>query len=139
MKVLFDTDVTLDLLLDREPHSENAAILFSKSERGELSGYLCATTITTIHYLASKALGSKKARDSIRRLLSFLEVAAVDRSVVTSALETKFRDFEDGVIAESARLAETNAIITRNIKDFRGSKIRAYTPGEFLKMLKARI
>jgi predicted nucleic acid-binding protein len=137
MKVLFDTDVTLDLLLDREPHSENAAILFSKSERGALSGYLCATTITTIHYLASKALSSKKARDAIRNLLSFLEVAVVDRAVVISALEAKNRDFEDSVIAESARLAETNAIITRNIRDYRGSKIPAYTPGEFLKMLKA--
>jgi predicted nucleic acid-binding protein len=137
MKVLFDTDVTLDLLLDREPHSENAAILFSKSERGELSGYLCATTVTTIHYLVSKALGSKKARNSIRKLLSFLDVSAVDRTVVVSALETKNRDFEDGVIAESARLAETNAIITRNIKDFRGSTIPAFTPGEFLKILEA--
>ncbi len=137
MRVLFDADVTLDLLLDREPYSENVAILFSKSERGELSGYLCATTITTIHYLSSRVLGSKKARDSIRKLLSFLEVAAVDRSVIMSALESKIGDFEDGVIAESARFAETSAIITRNIRDYHGSKIPACTPGEFLNMLEA--
>jgi predicted nucleic acid-binding protein len=137
MKVLFDADVTLDLLLDREPYSESAAILFSKAERGELTGYLCATNVSTIHYLASKVLGSKKARDSIRKMLSFLEVAAVNRDVVIGALETKNRDFEDGVISESATLTEASAIITRNINDYRGSKLPAYTPEEFLKMLKA--
>lgn len=70
-------------------------------------------------------------------LLSFLEVAAVDRSVMLSTLEAKTGDFEDGVSSESARLAETNAIFTGNIRDYRGSMIPAYTPGKFLKMLEA--
>ena len=54
MKILFDTDVTLDLLLDRELYSEVAARLFSKAEQGKLKGYLCATTVTMIYYLASR-------------------------------------------------------------------------------------
>jgi len=138
MKILFDTDVTLDLLLDREPHSESAALLFSKAERGELKGYLCATTITTIHYLASKVIGAKKARNSLRKLLSFLEIASVNRGVIEGALEGKSRDFEDGVISESAQKAGSKAIITRNIRDYGDSEVPAYTPDEFLKMIKAR-
>ena len=62
MRILFDTNVVLDVLLDREPFSTEAASLFSKVEIGVLSGYICATTITTIYYLARKAVGSESAR-----------------------------------------------------------------------------
>lgn len=61
MKVLFDTNVILYLLLDREPFSDAASYLLSKVERSEIIGYVCATTITTIHYLATKALGAEAA------------------------------------------------------------------------------
>ena len=119
MKVLFDTDVTLDLLIDRKPFSDTIAILFTKVEKGELEGYLCATTITTIHYLASKTLGSKKARSSIRKLLSFMKVAGVDQKVILSALDGKGQDFEDEVISQAASRVGVKAIVTRNIKDFK--------------------
>ncbi len=137
MKVLFDTDVTLDLLLDRMPHSEAAAILFSKAERGEFEGYLCATTVTTLHYLVSKSLGKNRAKSSLRKLLSFLDVAPVDRSVVELALEGKGRDFEDDVISQAASGIGARAIITRNIRDFKKSEVPAYAPGEYLEVLKS--
>ncbi|MDY0088726.1 MAG: PIN domain-containing protein, partial [Coriobacteriia bacterium] len=53
--MLFDTNVVLDVLLDREPHAEVAARLLSLVDQGRLDGMVCATTVTTIHYLASKA------------------------------------------------------------------------------------
>ena len=62
MRVLFDTNVVLDLLLARQPHVETAAALVARVERGELTGCLCATTVTTIFYLASKAVGAEAAR-----------------------------------------------------------------------------
>lgn len=138
MKVLFDTDVTLDLLLDRKPFSDTVALLFSRVEKGEIEGYLCATTITTIHYLASKILGSKKAKSSINKLLSFMNVAAVDQKVIKGALEGKGRDFEDEVISQAALSAKVNVIITRNIKDFKNSEVPAYLPNEFIKVLSAK-
>ena len=137
MKVLFGTDVTLDLLLDRRPHSEAAAVLFSKAERGEIKGFLCATTVTTLHYLVSKAQGNSKARNSLEKLLSFLGVAAVNLSVVKLALEGKGRDFEDEVISQAASAIGASAIITRNIKDFRKSDVPAYLPGEYLEVLRS--
>lgn len=137
MKVLFDTDVTLDLLLDRRPHSEAAAVLFSKAERGEIKGFLCATSVTTLHYLVSKAQGKSKARNSLEKLLSFLGVAAVNHSIVKLALEGKGRDFEDEVISQAASAIGASAIITRNIKDFRKSDVPAYLPGEYLEVLRS--
>ena len=132
MRVLFDTDVTLDLLLDRSPHAEAATILFSQAESGLLEGYLCATTVTTIHYLASKGIGNRKSRNAIRKLLSFLAVATVDGGVIARALDGKFRDFEDAVIDQAAKGVGAAAIITRNIRDYKHSEIPAYLPQEFL-------
>lgn len=139
MRILFDTDVTLDLLLDRVPHSQHAAILFSRVERGELEGYLCATTVTTIHDLATKSIGPRKAESSLKKLLSFLKVASVDQEIIGAAIEARGRDFEDRVIASAALAIEARGIITRNVRDYRKSEVPAYSPREFIKMMKARM
>ena len=137
MIALFDTDVVLDLLLDRKPFAEAAAFLFSKAEEGEIQGYVSATTVTTIYYLASKTIGTNKAKWATRKLLSFLEVASVDRAVIEGALEGKYKDFEDGVVAEATRQIRANIIITRNVRDYKTSPVPAQSPVEMLKILKA--
>ncbi len=43
--------------------------------------------------------------------------------------------FEDNIQIESAKQFHLDAIITRNIKDFKNSRIPAYTPEEFLNIL----
>ena len=137
MKILFDTNIILDVLLDRRPFSENASYLLSKVERSEINGLLCATTVTTIHYILSKYLDKEKAIASINSIMALFEVASVNRLVIENALESKFSDFEDSVLNESARHAGAEYIITRNIKDFAKSKIPAYTPTEFLIMIES--
>ena len=137
MKVLFDTNIILDVLLDRRPFSEHALFLMSKVERSEINGFLCATTVTTIHYLLSKHLDKEKAITSINSIMALFEVASVNRLVIENALKSKFTDFEDSVLHESARHAGAEYIITRNIKDFKKTKIPAFTPTEFLCMLEA--
>ncbi len=132
MKVLFDTNVILDLLLDREPFSTIAAQLLSHAEAGEMTGYVCATTLTTIHYLATKTLGSEKTREELRELLAFLEVAPVNRSVLESALQSKLTDFEDAVLCESGRQIGVDAIATRNARDFTKAGLPVHTPEEVL-------
>ncbi|MBI4371004.1 MAG: PIN domain-containing protein [Elusimicrobia bacterium] len=135
MKVLVDTNVVLDLLLDREPFSDSAARLFSLIEEGRVTGYLCATTLTTIHYLAGKVLGRSKARDEVRKCLSFLEVAAVTRPVLENALNSNLQDFEDAVLCEAAREIGAEAIVTRNKVDFKKAPLPTHTPQEFLLLL----
>ena len=137
MKVLFDTNIILDVLLDRKPFSEHASYLMSRVERSEINGFLCATTVTTIHYLLSKYLDKEKAIDSINSIMALFEIASVNRIVIDNALKSKFSDFEDAVLHESARHAGAEYIITRDIKDFKKSKIPAYTAIEFLSMLES--
>jgi predicted nucleic acid-binding protein len=137
MKVLFDTNVILDLLLDRRPFVDVVAQLFSKVERGELIGCLCATTITTLSYLATKAVGDKKARKEIQKLLTLFEIVPVNRVVLQAAIHSGASDFEDGVIYEAAVFVEADGIVTRDQKGFKKAKIRVFAPGELLQILTA--
>ena len=135
MKVLFDTNIVLDLLMDRMPFSEAAALLISKVEDGTMTGFLCGTTVTTVYYLVAKELGAAQARTEIKKILSLFEVAPVNRPVLESALAVGFDDFEDAVIYEAACHAGAEAIVTRNQKDFKNSKISIYTSTELAGIL----
>ena len=135
MKILLDTNIVLDVLMDRLPYSDTATVLFSKVEDGTIIGYLCCTTITTVFYLASKTVGAARAHEEIKKLLSLFEVAPVNRHVLESALELDFNDFEDAVIHEAACHIGVDAIVTRNQKDFKKSRISVYSSEEMVKIL----
>lgn len=136
MKLLLDTNVVLDLLMDRMPFADAAVELFSRVEDGTITGYLCGSTITTVHYLASKAVGAAKAQEEIGKLLHLFEVAPVNRQVLEAALSAGFSDFEDAVIHEAACHVGAEAIVTRNAKDFKRSRIPVYSSDEMAKIVR---
>ena len=138
MRVLIDTNVILDLLLDREPFSNHAAILISEVEKGKLIGILCATTITTIYYLVSKSLSKEEANKSLELIFSLFEIAPVNRIVLETAKNLKFKDFEDAVIYSAAFHSNVDVIITRNPRDFKAGEIPVYEPKEFLEIFKMK-
>jgi hypothetical protein len=107
-------------------------LLLAKAERGEIAGFACATTITTIYYLAAKMLGAKMASCHVQSLLSLLSVASVNKLVLENAVTLQFRDFEDAVLHEAALLAGVQHIVTRNAADFKNSLIPIHEPEEFL-------
>ncbi|HIP46684.1 MAG TPA: PIN domain-containing protein [Campylobacterales bacterium] len=135
MKVLFDTNVVLDLLLDREPFSLEAEILFSKVEKKEIHGYLCATTMTTIHYLLSKSLPAKELSSALSSLFELFDIAMVNRQVLLAALKVDDVDFEDSVLYKSAYICGVDVIVARDQKGFKKSDIPVYPPKELIKFL----
>ena len=137
MKILFDTNVVLDVLFDRRPHSESAAQLFVSVERKQIEGLLCATTVTTLHYLAAKAIGARRAKRHVETLLSLFEVAPVDKEVLAAALSLDFRDYEDAVLHEAGRRAGAAAIVTRDREGFRKGRMNVYEPHELVKAIAA--
>jgi predicted nucleic acid-binding protein len=138
LRVLFDTNIVLDVLMDRMPFSDAAVDLFSKVEDGTIIGYLCGTTITTVYYLASKVVGAQRAHEEIKKLLSLFEVAPINRPVLESALDADFNDFEDAVIHEAGCHVGADAIVTRNQKDYKKSRITVYTSTELSRILSVR-
>lgn len=138
-KVLFDTNVVLDVLLDRPPFADIVAVLFVKVDQGLVRGYLCATTLTTIHYLAAKTVGTKQAEEYVKLLLNLFEVAPVTRTVLEVALQAGFADFEDAVLYEAARHAGVDAIVTRDLQDFKLAQLPVYTPTELAEILQSGV
>ena len=138
MRVLFDTNVVLDVLLARRPHVATAAQLLERVARKELDALLGATTVTTIHYLATKAVGTRQAQRHITTLLSLFEVAAVGRPELSDALALPFDDYEDAVLHEAARHAGATGIVTRDPAGFARAKILVYSPAELLRVLDAQ-
>ena len=127
-RILFDTNVVLDVLLDRRPHVEASAAAWAAVETGACEGMLAAHALTTIHYLVRKELASGKARRIVSAILRVFGVAAVDGSVVQEALQLPLSDFEDAVTAAAALLAGCDYIVTRDPRGFRGSPVRPLTP-----------
>ncbi len=138
MKVLLDTNVVLDVLLEREPFVMHSAALLARVERGELAAVVGATTVTTIHYLATRVVGATAARTAVDDMLSILQVAAVNQPVIEAALESPLSAFEDAVLLEAARACGAHAIVTRNVRDFVAGNLPVYEPAELLAILRDR-
>lgn len=128
MKVLVDTDVVLDVLLDRQPWAEGSKRLWAEVERGGAQGFLAAHTLTTVHYLVRQSKGTRVARDVAGLLLKVFRVAAVDEGVLKHAVQLEFTDFEDAVSSAAASGAGCDLIATRNTKDFKRSPVVAVDP-----------
>lgn len=135
MKLLLDTNVVLDVMLDRKPHVAASARVVAAAELGRFDASLCATTITTIHYLATKALGAKQAAREITRLLEIFRIAPVTEVVLKAALQTKTTDYEDAVLFEAARAAGMDGIVTRNADDFPKTNLPIYFPVDVVALL----
>ncbi|MFA5786162.1 MAG: PIN domain-containing protein [Actinomycetota bacterium] len=137
MRVLFDTNVILDVLLDRQPHVGVAAKLFALVDNGRMEGLICAMTATTTYYIAAKSFGRRRAHKQVHELLTLFEVAPVDGDVLDRALDLDFTDFEDAVLHEAARSSGAAAIVTRNGQDFAHASLPVLDPRELLSAVRA--
>jgi predicted nucleic acid-binding protein len=137
VKVLVDTNVVLDVLLDRRPHSTLAAQILGLAEQSRIEGLLCATTVTTLDYLLTQALSRADARRHLGQLLKIFEIAPVNRAVIDGAMKSRMSDFEDAVLERAAQLAGAEAIVTRDAKDFTHAEVPVVDPRELLAQLSA--
>lgn len=135
-RLLVDTNVVLDVLLDRKPHVTASAAICSAIENGKAEGFLAAHAVTTIHYLLCRELGSGRTTQSLRALLRIFAVAPVDSKVIEQALQTPGQDFEDSVTACAAQAAGCHWIVTRDPKGFKGSAVRALAPLQAISLLR---
>ena len=131
-RVLFDTNVILDVLLERHPHAKASAAAWAAAESGKVKGMLAAHAVTTIHYLVGKQLGDREARRVVEAVLSVFAVATVNSAVLKQALQSPQTDFEDAVTAAAAQAESCDWILSRDPKGFRGSPVRSLLPEALL-------
>ncbi len=135
IRVLFDTNILLDVLLDRQPFVGASQELWAAIEERKAEAFISAHAVTTIHYFLAKAVGNARAKRSLGAILSVFQAAAIDGSVVQSALQAGDSDFEYAVSAAAAHSQHCDYIVTRNLKGFRKSPVPAVTPGALLAMI----
>jgi predicted nucleic acid-binding protein len=132
-RVFIDTNILLDLLLERQPWVQQASVLFSMADRKELDLLCCSLSFSTAVYLMHRLKYSRK--EIITKLTivkSLCTVTTVDSSVIDRVLQSDFSDLEDGMQYYSALAANAEAIVTRNEKDYALSNIPVLSPTEFL-------
>lgn len=138
MRLLLDTNILLDVLLARSPHADAAVRILTAVEAEVVTGVIGATSVTTVFYLATKAVGVRRAKGHVRTILSLFEIAPVTEAVLARALELGFADFEDAVLHEAARAARCTGIVTRDAQGFRRAELPVYSPTELLAVLHAQ-
>ncbi len=135
-KILVDTDVILDFFFDRKPFSENSTIILNLCENKIIEGYVTPVIINNIYYLLRRNAKHEKVIEKLKLLLTILNVLKMDKSTIEKALNSDFKDFEDALQNFSAvNFGEIEAIITRNIKDYKRSEIGVLTPESFVNLI----
>ncbi len=127
-RVLFDTNVLLDVLFRREPFWSLSSAALAQAGRGKVEGYVSGHAVTTLAYLLEARFGSAKSKALITELLIKLRIAPITDAVIRRALAGPMGDFEDAVTHEAAWEAGVSVIVTRDISGFRHSRIPAVLP-----------
>jgi predicted nucleic acid-binding protein len=132
MTVLIDTDVLVDVALDREPFAEPAARLLDHLEQHPGTGYVAWHSLANLYYLVRPVKGKTDTKDMIADLCRFLRVAPTATKDVQCALSLPVSDFEDALQVAAAVACGANRLVTRNTKHYKLSPIPAIGPREAL-------
>lgn len=133
MRMMIDTNIILDVLLQREKFFENSKTVLEKCEDHTVEGFISASSITDIFYITRKALGSvEDTYRIISSILTIVRILTVTNEDVIEAFQRKEKDFEDCLMAVCAKSNKCDGIVTRNKKDFLNFDIPLYSPEEFL-------
>lgn len=135
MKLLIDANILLDVLQEREPHYHDSALIWKLCETEQVKGYVSTLTFANMVYVMRKELIPERIEETLRALNLIFEFTDLTTADIVRAAEMKWDDFEDAIQSAMAERIHTDYIITRNIRDFRKSKVMALTPREFIARL----
>ncbi len=136
-KIFIDTNILIDLLSRREPFYDEAAVLFSLADRKKIKIALSALTIANTSYVLSRHMDTVKTKSILRKVKLIVTVLPMNDRIIDLALnDESFVDFEDALQYFSALDNDYELIITRNLKDFKHSKLPVMTAREFIMSIK---
>ena len=132
--LFIDTDVIIDFLIDRRPHSREAAILFTLIEQKKLRGYVSSLTFSNLYYVLKKIESHSRVISKLDSISKMLTILKVDQQTIKYALASGVQDFEDSIQYYCAlEFRKVDVLITRNTKDYKNSEIPVMTPADYLK------
>lgn len=128
MIVLLDTDVLLDVALDRSPFAEAAAALVDVLEQRRATGFVAWHGAANFYYLVASERGRNEARAFLLDLVGFVDVAPTTTESLRQAGRMGLADFEDAMQVAAGLACSADVIATRNVRDYRGAPIEALPP-----------
>lgn len=138
MIVLVDTDVLIDMALDRSPYSEPASALLEALERRLGKGFVAWHSLSNFYYLVSPTKGTYQARDYLKDLMAFTDIAPTVTESFFTACRLPLKDFEDAMQVAAALACGADVIATRNVRDYAHAPVRALMPSAIVKELGKR-
>jgi predicted nucleic acid-binding protein len=135
IRVLFDTNTILDVLLNREPWVRESREIWRANDENRISGYIVASAFTDIFYIARKLTDVQTARAAIEICLNAFAVCPVSRETLERAAAMSGQDFEDNLVMACAELMGLDVIATRNKDDFVDASVEILSPSELLELL----
>ena len=135
MRVLLDTNVLLDVLLNRSPWVTASRTIWDAHDQGGLTGYIAASTLTDIFYIARRPTDRQIALAAVRLCLATFEICAVDQQILLQAVALPGNDFEDNLQIACATMTGLDGIVSRDKNGFRAATIPIFTPVELIAQL----
>ena len=133
MKILVDSNVLVDYISIRVPYYSHAYEIFKLCADKKVRGAVAVHSVSNLFFILRKEMDIPTRRAVIKNMLMVFDVAGFDKNNAIHALENEdFKDFEDCLQEECAVSFGAEYIVTRNVKDFKNSRIQAVTPEEFL-------
>ena len=132
MRLLIDGNIILDVLQKRIPYYEDSAKIWKMCETDLAEGCLSVLTFTNLVYVMRKEFSADKISETLKSLSLIFRFEDLKASDLTAAADLAWDDFEDAIQYVTAERIGADHIITRNVKDFKKSRIIAFTPTEFL-------
>ena len=135
MKLLVNGNILLDVLQNREPHVIASALVWKLCETGQAKGFVSALTFANLVYVLRRELDPKKTEEVLKKLSLIFSFAELSGADLLKAACLHWNDYEDALLAVTAERLRADFIITRNVKDFKQSKVLALTPAALLARL----
>ena len=136
LRVLIDTNVLLDYLLDREPYGQWARTIVEACQKRKLIGCIAAHSVTNIFYILRRDFSIAERKAILKDICRLFDVEGIDREKLECALANEsFSDFEDCLQVECAKVFHADYIVTRNTKDFFDSTIACIEPEPMCEMI----
>ena len=132
MKILIDTNVIVDVALERQAYLEASEQVLLLVEQDRFDGYISASTVSDLYYILRKQKGREWTIDFLQRLFTYCEIATVNDAAIRTALSANFADFEDAIQYGTAMVNQLEAIVTRNPQDFPVEMPRILTPTQLI-------
>ena len=131
-RIFVDTNILLDVLLEREGFYNDALRIWANAESGRVEAYVAAISVNNVHYVMRRLKSETTAMIAVRIILRIFKVVPVDADILSRASDFHDKDYEDDIQQQCALKARCAQIFTRNPNHYDSSIIAVLPPSAFM-------